>query len=323
MKIITGIQSSGKLHIGNYFGAIKPILEYQEQNNELFTFIADYHALTTSADSATTKQNTIDAVVDYLSLGIDPQKTTFFLQSDVPSLMELYFILSKFTPMGLLQRSHSYKDKIDKGLTPNHALFSYPVLMAADILMFDIDIVPVGKDQMQHLEIAQEIARKFNNEYGEVFTIPKMIINEETAIVPGINGDKMSKSYGNTIDIFQSEKSLKKVCSKIITDSTELGSPIDYKNSNLYKLSALFLNENERIALQKRYLSGNEGYGYFKMYLKDLIYSYYSDSMARREHYIDNMDEVYTILNIGAEKANAIAFNKMKEVRKAIGLGIR
>ena len=323
MRILTGIQSSGKLHIGNYFGAIKPILDYQEEENELFTFIADYHALTTSKDPKTTKQNTLDAVIDYLSLGIDPNKTTFFLQSDVPQLMELYFILSKLTPMGLLERSHSYKDKVEKGFSTNHALFSYPVLMAADILMFDVDKVPVGKDQIQHLEMTREIAKKFNNEFGETFKLPNVIVNEETATIPGTNGKKMSKSYNNTIDIFHTEKELTKKCNKIITDSTELGTPVDYETSHLYKMSALFLNKEEQKELQERYLSGKEGYGHFKKYLKELIYPYFNDARERREHYLSNIDEVYEILDLGALKANSIASKKMIEVRRSIGLGIR
>ena len=321
MKILTGIQSSGKLHIGNYFGAIKPMVDLQK-DNELFTFIADYHALTTSKDSNEFRENTQEAVLDYLSLGIDINKTTFFLQSDVPQLMELYFILSKFTPMGLLERSHSYKDKKDKGIPASHALFSYPVLMAADILMFGTEIVPVGKDQKQHLEIAREIAKKFNNEYGNTFIVPDYIISEDTSIIPGINGQKMSKSYGNTIDIFLSEKELTKRCNKIITSTVEMGQPLDYEKSVIYQLSALFLDDNKRLELQDRYLSGKEGYGSLKGYLKDLIFTEFEEAREKKEFYKDNMDIVKDILSDGRKKAQSVANEKMIEVRHKIGLGI-
>ena len=204
MRVLTGIQASGKLHIGNYFGAMKPMVELQEEH-ELFTFIANYHSLTTSKDGETVRQYTIDAAVDYLSVGIDPGKTTFWVQSDMPEVLELYWILSKFTPMGLLERAHSYKDKVAKGISANHALFSYPVLMAADILMFDIQKVPVGKDQIQHVEMTRDIAIKFNNEYGEIFTLPEHLVEENVATIPGLDGQKMSKSDNNGIALFLDE----------------------------------------------------------------------------------------------------------------------
>ena len=320
MRVLTGIQASGKLHIGNYFGAMKPMIELQEKE-ELFTFIANYHSLTTSKDAELLKELTFQAAVDYLSLGIDPQKTTFWVQSDVPQVLELYWILSKFTPMGLLERAHSYKDKVAKGISANHALFSYPVLMAADILLLDTQKVPVGKDQIQHIEITRDIAIKFNNEYGEIFTLPEYVVNEEVATIPGIDGQKMSKSYNNAIDIFmESEKKLQKRCNKIVSSSTPLGEPLEYEGCNIYNLASLFLNNEERLELQKRYKSGKEGYGHFKKYLKELIWEEFAEAREKREYYMSNPDIVRDILNDGANKMRKIANEKMAQVREAVGI---
>ena len=320
MRVLTGIQASGKLHIGNYFGAMKPMIELQERE-ELFTFIANYHSLTTSKDAKLLKELTFDAAVDYLSLGIDPQKTTFWVQSDVPQVLELYWILSKFTPMGLLERAHSYKDKVAKGISANHALFSYPVLMAADILLLDTQKVPVGKDQIQHVEITRDIATKFNNEYGEIFTLPEHVVNEEVATIPGIDGQKMSKSYDNAIDIFmETEKKLQKRCNKIISSSTPLGEPLEYEGCNIYNLASLFLNNEERLELQKRYKSGKEGYGHFKKYLKELIWEEFAEAREKREYYMSHPDVVRDILNDGANKMRKIADEKMAQVREAVGI---
>jgi len=320
MRVLTGIQASGKLHIGNYFGAMKPMIELQE-SAELFTFIANYHSLTTSKDAKLLKELTIEAVIDYLSLGIDPNKTTFWVQSDVPQVLELYWILSKFTPMGLLERAHSYKDKVAKGISPNHALFSYPVLMSADILLLDTQKVPVGKDQIQHIEITRDIATKFNNEYGEIFTLPEYVVNDEVATIPGIDGQKMSKSYDNAIDIFmESEKKLQKRCNKIVTSSTPMGEPLEFEGCNVYNLASLFLNDDEKIELQKRYKSGKEGYGHFKKYLKELIWSEFEEARERRAYYLENPDIVKDILNDGANKMRKIADEKMAIVREAVGI---
>ena len=319
MRVLTGIQASGKLHIGNYFGAMKPMVELQEEN-ELFTFIANYHSLTTSKDASTLRQYTIDAAVDYLSVGIDPNKTTFWVQSHVPEVLELYWILSKFTPMGLLGRAHSYKDKVAKGISANHALFSYPVLMAADILMLDTQIVPVGKDQIQHVEMTRDIATKFNNEYGEIFVLPEHKVAAEVATIPGIDGQKMSKSYDNAIDLFMDEKPLQKRCNKIISSSTPLGEPLEWADDNIYALASLFLDDTQKRELQTRYTSGNEGYGHFKKYLKELIWEELGEAREKREYYLSHMDEVHDILAMGAKKAQAIAQSKMGKVREAIGL---
>ena len=320
MRVLTGIQASGKLHIGNYFGAMKPMIELQEKE-ELFTFIANYHSLTTSKDATLLKQLTFDAAVDYLSLGINPEKTTFWVQSDVPQVLELYWILSKFTPMGLLERAHSYKDKVAKGIPANHALFSYPVLMAADILLLDTEKVPVGKDQIQHVEMTRDIATKCNNEYGNIFTLPEHVVNDDVATIPGIDGQKMTKSYDNAIDIFmETEKKLQKRCNKIISSSTPLGEPLEHQDCNIYNIASLFLDSNRQAELQARYKTGEEGYGHFKKYLKELIWEEFEEAREKREMYINNPDLVKDILSDGAKKMQTIANKKMAMVREAVGL---
>ena len=319
MRVLTGIQASGRLHLGNYFGAMKPMVKLQEEH-ELFTFIANYHSLTSSKDADSLRDLTFEAVVDYLAVGIDPNKTVFWVQSHVPEVTELYWILSKFTPMGLLERAHSYKDKVAKGIPASHALFSYPVLMAADILLFDIEKVPVGKDQIQHLEITRDIAVKFNNEYGELFKLPEAMVSDEVATVPGIDGQKMSKSYGNAIDLFMDEKPLQKRCNKIVTDSTPLGEPLDWRKCNVYALCALFLGEEGKKELQKRYESGKEGYGHFKKYLKSLIWEELAEARERRANYLAHPEEVKAIMHEGARKAQTIAREKLAAVKEAVGL---
>lgn len=319
MRILTGIQASGKLHIGNYFGAMKQMIKFQEEH-ELYTFIANYHSLTSSSDSKLLRSYTTEAAIDYLSLGLDPTKATFWVQSDVPEVLELYWILSKFTPMGLLERAHSYKDKVAKNIPASHALFSYPVLMAADILLLDSQKVPVGKDQIQHIEITRDIATKFNNEYGEIFTLPEYIVEDDIATIPGIDGAKMSKSYGNTIDIFMEEKALQKQCNKIVTSSTPLGEPLDFTSCNVYAIASLFLDEVGKKELQARYQSGLEGYGNFKKYLKELIWNEFSHAREKREYYLANPNKVEEILQDGASKVRAKAKEKLKILKDAVGL---
>lgn len=319
MRVLNGLQSSGSLHIGNYFGAIKPMLELQDQN-DMFMFIANYHALTSLKDAEALQANTMDAAITFLSLGLDPQKSTFWLQSDVKEVLELYWILSAYTPMGLLERAHSYKDKVAKGIGANHALFSYPVLMAADILLYDSQIVPVGKDQIQHVEMARDIAIKFNNEHGEIFVIPEHKVDENVATVPGIDGAKMSKSYGNDIAIFMEEKPLQKLCNKVVTDSTPMGESLDHTNCNVYALASLFLDEAGRAELAVRYASGKEGYGHFKKYLKELIWEEFSPAREKRAYYLAHTDEVREILHAGADKARKVASAKMEIVRDAVGI---
>lgn len=318
-RVLTGIQPSGALHLGNYFGAIKQMKDLQD-NSDLFIFIANYHALTSLSDGKALKENTLDAAINFLALGIDANKTTFYAQSDVKEVLELYWILSSYTPMGLLERAHSYKDKVAKGIPANHSLFSYPVLMAADILLYDAKIVPVGKDQIQHVEMTRDIAIKFNNAHGDILTIPEFKVAEDVATVPGLDGAKMSKSYGNTIDIFCTDKQLKKTVGKIVTDSTALEDPKEWSTCNVYALAKLFLNEDEQKELQARYESGGEGYGHFKMYLKELIWDYFAEAREKREYYLNHMDEVYDILESGAKKARVIAKEKIQIIRDAVGI---
>ncbi|MCV3418874.1 tryptophan--tRNA ligase [Campylobacter lari] len=319
MRVITGLQPSGDLHIGNYFGSIKQMLNMQEEN-QMYMFIANYHAMTSSFDGEKLRQNSLKAAAAFLSLGIDPQKSVFWLQSDVKEVMELYWILSQFTPMGLLERAHSYKDKITKGLNANHGLFSYPVLMAADILLFNAQVVPVGKDQIQHVEIARDIALKVNNEWGEIFTLPQAKVNDEVAVVPGTDGAKMSKSYQNTIDIFNTPKAIKKQISSIVTDSTALEDPKDWQNCNIFKIAKLFLDKTEQEALKSRYEKGSEGYGHFKMYLNEIISEYFASAKGEYEKLLANPSKIEEILEFGANKAKKQAREIMEKIYAKIGL---
>lgn len=318
-RSLSGIQPSGVLHIGNYFGAIKQFVKLQDEY-EGFYFLANYHALTSSPKGEDLKNNTINVILDYLALGLDPEKSTLFLQSDVPEHTELSWILSNVTPMGLLERAHSYKDKTAKGIKPNVGLFTYPVLMASDILIYSPDIVPVGKDQKQHVEITRDIATKFNETYGkEVFKLPKEKIVENVATVPGIDGDKMSKSYGNVINMFGSKKQLKKQIMSIVTDSTPLEEPKNPDN-NITKLYSLFATEEEVNALKEKFLAGNFGYGHAKTELFDKFMDYFAPFQKKREELLQNMDYVNEILKKGALKAREIATKKVDEVRDVVGI---
>ena len=319
MRILSGIQPSGTIHIGNYFGMIKKMIESQN-DGELFAFIASYHALTTVKDKEVLEKNIFEAAVNFLALGMDPEKSTFWVQSDVPEVLELYWILSNHTPMGLLERAHSYKDKTARGIASNHGLLSYPVLMAADILLFDSTIVPVGKDQIQHVEIARDIANTFNNTYGDILTMPVSKIDEDVATVPGTDGAKMSKSYGNTIEMFGTKKALKKQVMKIVTDSKELNDVKEYATCNVYKLCELFMDEEELLNMQKRYQTPGEGYGHFKIALMDKINEHFAPYIERREYYLNNPDEVKKILAKGSQKARKIAKEKIILIRDAVGL---
>ena len=319
MRSLSGIQPSGILHIGNYFGAIKQFVDFQDKY-EGFYFLANYHALTSSPDGETLKKNTINALLDYLALGLNPEKSVIFLQSDIPEHTELAWILANVTPMGLLERAHSYKDKTAKGIKPNVGLFTYPVLMAADILMYEPDIVPVGKDQKQHLEITRDIAIKFNETYGkEVFKLPQEKIVENLAVVPGIDGDKMSKSYGNVINMFIPKKEIKKQIMSIVTDSTPLEEPKNPDN-NITKLYVLFSTEKEVEEMRQKFLAGNYGYGHGKNELFDKFMDYFTPFREKREQLEKNMDYVYAILKDGALKARSVASKKMEEVRSVAGL---
>ncbi|MBZ7960883.1 tryptophan--tRNA ligase [Campylobacter molothri] len=319
MRVLTGIQPSGDLHIGNYFGAIKQMIDTQN-TSEMFIFIANYHAMTSLQNGEKLKENSLKAAAAFLSFGINPQKSIFWLQSDVKEVMELYWILSQFTPMGLLERAHSYKDKIAKGLSASHGLFSYPVLMAADILLFDTQLVPVGKDQIQHVEIARDIALKVNNEWGEIFILPEAKINEELAVIVGTDGSKMSKSYKNTIDIFSDDKTLKKQISSIITDSTALEDPKNPEECNVFKIAKLFLDDVGQENLRNRYLKGGEGYGHFKMYLNELVIDYFKEIREKYNELLNKPSYLKEILDFGASKARKVAQEKMQKIYTKIGL---
>ena len=319
MKVLTGIQPSGDLHIGNYFGSIKQMVDAQK-NSDTFAFIANYHAMSSGNGGEALAKLTMQTATDFLSLGINPEKSTFWVQSDVKEVLELYWILSAFTPMGLLERAHSYKDKTAKGSSANHSLFSYPVLMAADILLYAPDIVPVGKDQIQHVEIARDIAIKFNNQYGDIFKIPNFKVEENVATVPGTDGQKMSKSYKNTVNIFGEEKKQLKTIKKIVTEQVALEEPKEFEGCNVYNMAKLFLNDNDLIALQNRYTSGGEGHGHFKLYLADVMWEHFTPYREKREHYMANQNEVRDILNAGALKAQNIAAPMMEKIRTATGI---
>jgi len=317
MRVFTGIQPSGDLHIGNYFGSIKQMVDAQ-QSSDTFAFIANYHAQTSGGKDLS--KYTMQAATDFLALGIDPEKSTFWVQSDVKEVLELYWVLSSFTPMGLLERAHSFKDKTAKGIAANHSLFSYPVLMAADILLFNSDVVPVGKDQIQHIEIARDIATKFNNEYGDILTLPEFRVQESVQTVPGIDGQKMSKSYGNVVNIFGEEKKQLKTIKKIVTEQVALEEPKEYENCNVYNMAKLFLEGDNLKALQERYKKGGEGHGHFKIYLAEVMWEYFREFREKREYYINHQDEVREILKYGAQKAKAAATPVIEKIREVTGI---
>lgn len=319
MRILSGIQPSGKLHLGNYFAMMKPAVELQEQG-EAFIFIADYHALTTVGEADAMREGVRDVALDFLSCGLDPAKTAFYRQSDVPEVTELTWLLSVVTPMGLLERCHSYKDKLAKGISANAGLFLYPVLMASDILAVQSTVVPVGRDQKQHVEVTRDIAMKFNNAYGEVFTIPDVSIREEVAVVPGIDGQKMSKSYNNTIEIFGDPKEAKARVMRVVTDSATVEDPKDPEKCNLYALYKLFADDAEREAMAERYRAGGLGYGEVKKELFERIQTHFEPFRKKREELQQNLDYVESVLREGAEKARTEASDTLSKARKAVGL---
>jgi tryptophanyl-tRNA synthetase len=319
MRVLSGIQPSGTLHIGNYFAMMQPMIRFQEEHT-LFCFIVNYHALTTVNDPPLLRTGTLNACLDFLALGLDPDKSIFWVQGDVPEVCELTWILCNQTPVGLLERAHSYKDKLAKGFAAHNGLFSYPVLMAADILLYQSDAVPVGKDQKQHLEITRDIAIKFNNAYGETFVVPEPWIDDHTAVVPGIDGQKMSKSYGNTLEIFAGEKQLKKKVMRIVTDSTPLDEPKDPDKCNVYALISLFMGDEEKKELAGRYRAGGLGYGEVKKMLFERMWEYFAPYRQRREELASDLGEVHRIMEMGAGKARAIAQETLTLVRERVGL---
>ena len=321
MRVLSGIQPSGTLHLGNYFGMMLRMIKYQNEN-ELFCFIANYHALTTLPNSKNLKKNTFNAACDFLALGLDPDKSTFWIQSDVPQVTELTWILSSLVNIGLLDRATSYKDKVSQGLKPNMGLYSYPILMTADILLFNSEIVPVGKDQKQHLEMAREIANRFNNTYGDIFNIPKEDIDQVTQLVPGTDGKKMSKSYKNTIPIFEEDKKIRKTIMKIITDTTDIDKPKNI-NTPLFELYCLFLEKNKQEELKLRFQNPGLKYGEVKQELFEIIMDHFEPYRKKREELIKNPSNVITILKSGAKKAIETAEEVLEKVRSATGISLQ
>ncbi|MBK9119559.1 MAG: tryptophan--tRNA ligase [Phycisphaerales bacterium] len=319
MRVLSGIQPSGTLHLGNFYGAMKQHIELQEQQ-ECFFFIANLHSLTTVHDAARLRQLTLDVAVDYLTLGLDPQKVVFFRQSDIPEVCELTWLLATATGMGLLERAHSFKDKVAKGLTVNMGLFCYPLLMASDILIYRSNLVPVGRDQIQHIEMTQDMATHFHEAYGrEVFTRPEARLNE-TPVVPGIDGQKMSKSYGNTIDLFGEPKEMRKRIMSIQTDSTPVSEPKDPDKCNVFALLRLLCDSHELADWETRYRAGGLGYGEAKKRLAELYEERFGARRAQRAAWLARPDDVEDILRAGARRARAVAQQVLSDALDAAGI---
>jgi tryptophanyl-tRNA synthetase len=317
-RILSGVQPSGQLHIGNYFGMIERMIQFQNES-DLFCFVANYHSMTSINDKVKLEENTREAFIDLLALGIDPDQSTFWVQSNVPEVTELAWILSNFASVGLMQRSTSYKDKIANGLKPNMGLFSYPILMASDILLFQSEIVPVGKDQKQHLEMTRDIAIKFNNSFGEIFTIPEIEIDKSNEVVIGVDNQKMSKSYNNTIPIFADNDTIKNQVMNIVTDSAGLNEPKD-KNTPLFKIYSLFLNDEYKKELAERYDTPGLKYMDIKNELIETIVSFFDLQRSKREQLLANPDEVNQKMILGQNKAKKIAQKTLQEVKSVTGL---
>ncbi|NLN10995.1 MAG: tryptophan--tRNA ligase [Acidobacteria bacterium] len=323
MRILSGVQPSGALHLGNYLGAIRQFVDAQKQaGDERFFFVADLHALTTIHDGARLRMLARQVATDYLALGLDPERSVIYRQSDLPAVAELSWLLSTVTPMGLLQRGHSYKDKLARGLAPIHGLFAYPVLMAADILIVRADRVPVGRDQKQHLEMTRDIAQAFNATYGAgLLRIPEPVILADTAVVPGTDGQKMSKSYGNTLDLFAPERDLKRAVMGIVTDSTPVAEPKPTRGNTLYALLRLLTAESDWPATRRLFTEGGHGYGEIKKHLLGLLLDTFRAARERREELQRDPGFVEGVLARGAERAHAVADDLMRACRRACGTG--
>jgi len=320
MRILSGIQPSGALHLGNYFGMMQPAIELQEKGEALY-FIANYHSMTSLFDAEQRRQNTLDVALDFLACGLDPKKSVFFRQSDVPEVCELSWLLTTLTPMGLLERATSYKDKIARGIAPNHGLFAYPVLMAADILIYDSNVVPVGRDQKQHVEMTRDMATKFNETYGQTFVLPEPQIRETVAVVPGVDGQKMSKSYGNTIEIFGEEKAARKKIMGIVMDSRTPAEPKPDADKNLaIQLIKLVEPKATADAMEERLRVGGMGYGDLKKQLFESYWNHFAEARKKRAELAANLDYVNSVLTEGADKARALARQVLKRARKNCGL---
>lgn len=320
MRILSGIQPSGALHLGNYFGMMRPAIELQEKG-EAYYFIANYHSMTSLFDAAERRKNTLDVALDFLACGLDPKKSVFFRQSDVPEVTELAWLLTTLTPMSLLEKCHSYKDKLAKGISPNHGLFAYPVLMAADILIYDSNIVPVGRDQKQHVEVTRDIAIKFNETYGQTFVLPEPQIREEVAVVPGTDGQKMSKSYGNTVEIFGEEKALRKKIMGLLMDSRTPQEPKPDAEKNLaVQLLKLVAPAEIGKNFEDRLRAGGLGYGDLKKGLFEHYWNYFAEARKKRAELAANLGYVDQVLAEGAAKARSLAQTVLKRAKKASGL---
>jgi tryptophanyl-tRNA synthetase len=319
MRILSGIQPSGTLHLGNYFGMMKPSIELQYRG-EAFYFIADLHALTSVRDAGELSENIRSVAIDFLACGLDPRRACFFRQSQVPAVTELAWILSTLTPMGLLERCHSYKDKLGRGIAPSHGLFAYPVLMAADILIYDSDIVPVGRDQKQHIEVTRDLVIKFNETYGPTLKLPEPSIRDDAAVVPGLDGEKMSKSYGNAIGIFEGELAMRKKIMSVKTDSTPVEAPKAVENSTILALYKLVAAPADYAQMESDFRAGGVGYGDFKKRLFSALWEYFAPMRERRDEILDDPGYVEKVLRDGRERANQVAEEVISRVRSATGL---
>ena len=319
MRVLSGIQPSGPLHIGNYLGAIRQYLALQG-GNDAFYFVANYHALTSVRNAERLRGYVFDVLVDLLALGLDPERATLFVQSDVPETAELAWLLTTVTPMGWLEKCVSFKDKVQQGLPAEHGLFAYPVLQAADILIYDADVVPVGQDQKQHLEITRDIAERFNNVYGPTFKLPEPSILPAVAVVPGLDGRKMSKSYDNTIEIFDDPKTILKKCKKIVTDSKPVEAPKEPETDPLYLLYRLFAPEAERLEFEPRYRAGGVGYGTLKVRLAELIAGAFAPARDRRADWSAHPERVAEVRRAGADRARQAARVVLDRARAACGV---
>ena len=320
MRVLSGIQPSGALHIGNYMGAIRQYIDLQ-RGNDAYYFVADYHALTSVRDATKLRGYVFDVIVDLLALGLDPEVATLFVQSDVPETTELAWLLTSVTPMGWLEKCVSYKDKVQQGLPAEHGLFAYPVLQAADILLYDADVVPVGQDQKQHLEITRDIAERFNHVYGETFKLPKPYILDTVAVVPGLDGRKMSKSYDNTIEIFDDPKAILKKCKKIVTDSTPVEAPKDPEKDNLFQLFKLFAPLDQVADVEARYRAGGIGYGEVKVRLAEHITAKFAEARERRADWVAHPEKVAAVRADAAQRAKVAARVVLDRARRACGIG--
>ena len=319
MRVLSGIQPTGRFHWGNYFGAIRQYIDLQH-GNESYYFIANLHALTTVREPKVLRQNTLDAAIDLLALGLEPSKAILFVQSDVPEVSELCWLLMTGAPMGLLERCHAYKDKKERGLPADAGLFTYPVLMSADILAYDSNIVPVGADQVQHIEVCRDLAGSFNHKFGEVFVLPQAKVLESSAKVPGTDGEKMSKSYDNTIEVFEDPKAVRKKVMRITTDSRPMDQPKDPESDHLFQLYSLFATPEKRDEMAELYRRGGFGYGQVKTALADVAESYFAEARARRESLAADPRRVEEILADGAKRARKKAAEVLARAQKACGI---